>query len=143
MEFLTKADLDGSKEQPKQLYSTQWLDVIEVNGWTVVDEKEAVVCIPYFKETCKVIFRYEEIPTFKMKNPNIEKYVTIMSETMEAGETLFSLILKNIKQRYAKARTISFNDEAIKITFATLVVDCVTETLLKQTLVVNANSDYL
>ena len=32
MEFLTKADLDGSKEQPKQLYSTQWLDVIEVNG---------------------------------------------------------------------------------------------------------------
>jgi len=27
--------------------------------------------------------------------------------------------------------------------FATLVVDCVTETSLKQTLVINANSDYL
>lgn len=98
MEFLTKADLDGSKEQPKQLYSTQWLDVIEVNGWTVVDEKEAVVCIPYFKETGKVILRYEEIPTFKIKNPSIEKYVTVMSETMEQGEEPIDTLRRGLKE---------------------------------------------
>lgn len=100
MEFLTKADVDGTKEIPTTLYKSEWINVIDIHGWAAVEEAEAVVCIPYLKETGRILLRYEEIPPFKLKNPNIEKYVTIMSETMKDGEEPIDTLRRGLKEEF-------------------------------------------
>jgi len=100
MEFLTRADLEGNKQEPKTLYENEFMKVIEVDGWSVVEEKDSVVCIPYLKETGKILLRYEPIPPFQLINPNVEKYVTIMSETMEEGEEPMDTLRRGLKEEF-------------------------------------------
>jgi hypothetical protein len=100
MEFLTKADLDGSKQLPKTLYENEFIKVVDVDGISAVQEMDSVVCIPYLKESGKVLLRYEPVTSFQMINPTIEKYVTIMSETLKENESPEDALRRGLKEEF-------------------------------------------
>ena len=88
-------------------YGAGYLSLIDIDGYKAVMENDMVVCIPYLIESNKILLRYEDVPTFKLVTPQIDKYVTVMStvvdtdpyEALKKGlEKEFSIVLKDSKK---------------------------------------------
>lgn len=98
------------RTEAKTVYDAGHFQVIDINGYVGVQEPDMVVCIPYLIEQKKIMLRYENIPTFQIVNPGIDKYVNVMSTTIEKHETPsdalkrglsheFGIELKNIQEQ--------------------------------------------
>lgn len=99
-QFLTKEDLDGTKKKPTVIFDSGYLQVLDVDGYHAVQEHDMVVCIPYFKESNTILLRYEEIPTYNMIKPEMDKFVTIMSETIKDGEQIEDCLRRGLKEEF-------------------------------------------
>ncbi len=86
--------------KPKLLFDSGHLKMMDINDWHFIDEQSMVICIPYFQEQNKILLRYEEIPPFTYKYPHIDKFITVMSETMEPGETPEQTLIRGLKEEF-------------------------------------------
>lgn len=94
----TKQIKETAEENNKTLWENDYMKVLEVEGWTVVEEKDMVVTIPYLVEYNQVVLRLEDVPPFKLKYPEMDHFVTCVSGSMEKGETPKETLLREVKE---------------------------------------------
>jgi 8-oxo-dGTP pyrophosphatase MutT (NUDIX family) len=85
------------QKKSKLLYSSDYMNLIEYEDWTIVDENDMVVCIPFFTERNEIILRSEYIPTFKYVEGK-EMYLTCVSGTIEKGETPTETLIRELQE---------------------------------------------
>jgi len=81
-----ESDEVEANEDDKILFENDILKVREIEGWSVIEESDSVVCIPYFIEENKFIIRQESIPTYKWVDGK-SYHLTVLSGTIEEGES--------------------------------------------------------
>ena len=86
-----KDEFDDSKE--KVLYKDEHFQIIQFEDWSILKERDTVVCIPYLIETNQIVLRYEYIPTFKYVDGQ-EYHVTLVCGGIEQGETPDKALLR-------------------------------------------------
>jgi hypothetical protein len=67
------------------VYQDDNLKVIKFENWSIVKEKDCVVCIPYLIESNQMVLRYEYIPTFLLIDGQ-EFHATVVCGGIETGE---------------------------------------------------------
>ena len=90
-----KNEFDEPKD--KVLYDNENFKVIEFENWSIIKERDLVVCIPYLIETNQMVLRYEYIPTFKYVDGQ-EYHVTLVCGGIEIGETPEKAMLRELEE---------------------------------------------
>jgi len=81
-----KKEVVVEEEKSNILYDGDYLKVLDIDGWSVVKEKDCVVCIPFLIEENKFIIRQEYIPPYE-EVTKVEYHITVLSGTVEEDET--------------------------------------------------------
>lgn len=102
----------------KVLYQDDNIKVINYEDWSVVEEKDCVVCIPYLIETNQVILRYEYIPPFKLADGQ-DFHITVLSGSVERGESNERAILRELEEEAGIVLREGYNIEFMKPLFKT------------------------
>ncbi len=87
-EFVEKNDV---------LFSNDYMDIIEFEGWSIVKECDFIVCIPYLIESNQIILRYEYIPTYKYVDGQ-EHHLTVLSGCVEGSESKETTLLRELEE---------------------------------------------
>ncbi len=75
------------------LYNGKFLDVINYKETEILQVKDKVAILPYFRDEANFLMRLEYLPAYQYKNMDksnlkrITNYLTMITGTMEAGET--------------------------------------------------------
>ena len=85
-------------EESNVLFENDYLKVLDLEGWTVVKEKDMVVTIPYLVEYNQVVLRMEDIPPFKSRFPAMEHFVTCVSGSIEEGESPQQTLFREVEE---------------------------------------------
>ena len=86
---LVKKESEGkaiSDENDKVLYQDEYITIRSLNGWSMLEEKDNVCCIPIFIEKNKIFLRKETVPSYN-KRDSQEYHLTVISGTIETDET--------------------------------------------------------
>ena len=67
-------------------YEDGKLKIVKYEDWSIIKERDVVVCIPYLIESNQMVLRYEYIPTFKYVTGQ-EFHATVVGGGIETGET--------------------------------------------------------
>jgi 8-oxo-dGTP pyrophosphatase MutT (NUDIX family) len=90
--------IDEFKEgKEKSLYKDDYFDVVQFEDWSILKERDCVVCIPFLIETNQIILRYEYIPTFKYVDGQ-EYHVTVVCGGIENGESPEKAIRRELEE---------------------------------------------
>lgn len=84
----------------KVLFETPEVKVLDVNGQTVTQSSDVVICLPYLVERASLLFRYMPEKAFSLVNPNIDKYVTALNIKVQEGETPVEAVKSGLKYVY-------------------------------------------
>jgi 8-oxo-dGTP pyrophosphatase MutT (NUDIX family) len=90
-----KAEFDDDKD--KVLYQDKNFQVVQFEDWSILKERDCVVCIPFLIETNQIILRYEYIPTFKYVDGQ-EYHVTLVCGGIEQGETVEKALRRELEE---------------------------------------------
>ena len=90
-----KAEFDDDKD--KVLYQDNHFQVVQFEDWSILKERDCVVCIPFLIETNQIVLRYEYIPTFKYANGQ-EYHVTLVCGGIEQGETVEKALRRELEE---------------------------------------------
>lgn len=74
-------------EKAPVLWQGKHLTVKSVEGWEVVSEKDMVIALPFFTDRGEVMVRAEVVPSFTLRNPTHKHFLTLMSGSVEPGES--------------------------------------------------------
>lgn len=106
-----KNEFEEGKE--KVLYSDKTIKVIEYDNWSIIKEKDLVVCIPYLIEKNEFILRYEYIPTYKYVDEQ-EYHVTVVGGQVETGEAIETAILRELEEEAGIVVNEGYKLDALK-----------------------------
>ena len=81
----------------KSLYKDDHFNVVQFEDWSILKQRDCVVCIPYLIETNQIILRYEYIPTFKFVDGQ-EYHVTVVGGGIEQGETPVKAMIRELEE---------------------------------------------
>jgi 8-oxo-dGTP pyrophosphatase MutT (NUDIX family) len=109
-----KNEFDTPKDEV--LYSDDTLEVIKYEDWSIIKEKDSVVCIPFLIESNQIILRYEYIPTFKYVDGQ-EYHATLVCGGIENGETPEKALLRELEEEAGIVLREDFQFEAMKPLF--------------------------
>jgi 8-oxo-dGTP pyrophosphatase MutT (NUDIX family) len=109
-----KDEFDESKE--KVLYKDDNFQIVQFEDWSILKEKDTVVCIPYLIETNQVVLRYEYIPTFKYVDGQ-EYHVTLVCGGIEQGETPEKAMLRELEEEAGIVLREDYQLEAMRPLF--------------------------
>ena len=109
-----KTEFDAPEDEVA--YSDDKLEVIKYEDWSLIKEKDAVVCIPFLIESNQMILRYEYIPTFKYVDGQ-EYHATLVCGGIEKGETPEKAILRELEEEAGIVLREDFQLEAMKPLF--------------------------
>ena len=73
------------------------LKVVKYEDWSIIKERDVVVCIPYLIESNQMVLRYEYIPTFKYVTGQ-EFHATVVGGGIETGETPQQALLRELEE---------------------------------------------
>ena len=79
------------------VYQDGKIKIVKYEDWSILKEKECVVCIPYLIESNQMVLRYEYIPTFKYVDGQ-EYHVTVIGGGLETGETSKQAIIRELEE---------------------------------------------
>jgi 8-oxo-dGTP pyrophosphatase MutT (NUDIX family) len=113
-ELKPKDEFDDSKE--KVLYKDDHFQIIQFEDWSILKERDTVVCIPYLIETNQVVLRYEYIPTFKYVDGQ-EYHVTLVCGGIEQGETPEKAMLRELEEEAGIVLREDYQLEAMRPLF--------------------------
>lgn len=84
-------------DKEKVLYQDNHFQVVQFEDWSILKERDTVVCIPYLIETNQIVLRYEYIPTFKYADGQ-EYHVTLVCGGIEQGETVEAALRRELEE---------------------------------------------
>lgn len=99
MEKFSKIRPKNEFNEPDEdiVYQDEKLKVVKFENWSVIKEKDCIVCIPYLIESNQMILRYEYIPTFKYVDGQ-EYHATLVCGGIETGETPKMALLRELEE---------------------------------------------
>lgn len=92
-----KKQEDPEPKKKEILWQNDTVSIIDYEDWTIIKEKDIVVCIIYLIELNQFIIRQEYIPTYKWRDGQ-EYYVTVLSGGIETGEDPKRALLREIEE---------------------------------------------
>jgi len=92
------------KQKAKQIFDAETFKVSNVYGNNIIDEKDQIIVLPYLKELNNILLKYQSIPAYETKQPEIDKYAQALTCKVNSEYT----INENIKRA-------CINDFGIKI----------------------------
>ena len=92
-----KPKKDFNEKDEEVVYQDDKLKVIKFENWSIVKEKDCVVCIPYLIESNQMVLRYEYIPTFLLIDGQ-EFHVTVVGGGIESGETPKQALIRELEE---------------------------------------------
>jgi 8-oxo-dGTP pyrophosphatase MutT (NUDIX family) len=98
------------------IYSDDNLKVIKFEEWSIIKEKDLVVCIPYLIESNQIILRYEYIPTFKYVDAQ-DYHITLVGGGVETGEGNDTAILRELEEEAGIVVNEDYKLESLKPLF--------------------------
>ncbi len=117
MEKFTKLKPTPEEVKKKEpLFSNDYIDIIEYEGWSIVKENDFVVCVIHLIELNQLIFRYEYIPTFKYVDGQ-EYHITVLSGSIDQGESKEIALLREIEEEAGIVISPDFNIEFMRPLF--------------------------
>lgn len=90
-----KNEFDDNKD--KVLYKDNHFEIVQFEDWSILKERDAVVCIPYLIETNQIILRYEYVPTFKYVDGR-DYHLTLVCGGIEQGETPDKALIRELEE---------------------------------------------
>jgi 8-oxo-dGTP pyrophosphatase MutT (NUDIX family) len=78
-------------------YEDGKLKIVKYEDWSIIKERDVVVCIPYLIESNQMVLRYEYIPTFKYIDGQ-EFHATLVCGGIETGETPKMALLRELEE---------------------------------------------
>lgn len=116
-QFSKLKPIDEFKEKKDEiLYGDDYIKVIKYEDWSILKEKDLVVCIPYFIESNQFLIRYEYIPTFKYVEGQ-EYHITVLSGGIETGETKERALLRELEEEAGIVLNEDYKIEELKPLF--------------------------
>jgi ADP-ribose pyrophosphatase YjhB (NUDIX family) len=85
------------KEEDDILFQNDYLKILNYEDYTVVSEKDGVICIPYLIETNQIIVREEYIPSYKYASGQ-EYHLALVGGGIEMGETPEEALLRELQE---------------------------------------------
>ena len=98
------------------LYSNDYMKIVGYEDYSIIKEKDSVVCIPYLIEYNQIILRHEYIPTFKYRD-NEEYHITVISGQIEDGESSKKTLIRELEEEAGIVIRPDFNVEFMKPLF--------------------------
>jgi 8-oxo-dGTP pyrophosphatase MutT (NUDIX family) len=117
MEKFSKLDSKKPKKiKDEILFDNGYVKLIDYEGWSIVQESDLIVCIPYFIESNQFLVRYEYIPTFKYVEGK-EYHVTVLSGGIEDGESTENALFREIEEEAGIVINEDYKPDALKPLF--------------------------
>lgn len=98
------------------LYSDNYMKIVGFEDYSIIEEKDSVVCIPYLIEYNQIILRHEYIPTFKYRDSE-EYHITVISGQIEDGESPKKTLIRELEEEAGIVIRPDFNIEFMKPLF--------------------------
>lgn len=106
-----KNEFDEGKE--KVLYSDDAIKVIDFEDWSIIKERDLVVCIPYLIEKNEFVLRHEYIPTYKYVDGQ-EYHATVVGGQVETGEAIETAMLRELEEEAGIVVNEGYKLDALK-----------------------------
>ena len=103
-------------KKDKELFSNDYISVIDYEDWSIIKEPDLVVCIIYLIEENQFIIRNEYIPPFKYRDGQ-EYHITVLSGCIKEGESPQRALLREIEEEAGIVISPEFNIEFMKPLF--------------------------
>ena len=99
MEKFSKLRPKNDFNEPDEdiVYQDDKLKIVKFEDWSIIKEKDCIVCIPYLIESNQMVLRYEYIPTFKYVDGQ-EYHATLVCGGIETGETPQMALLRELEE---------------------------------------------
>lgn len=97
MDKFSKLNRKKTTKKEEELFKNDKLTIINYEDWSVIKDRDCVVCIPYLIESNQMVLRYEYIPTFKYAEGQ-EYHLTIVGGGIEEGETPDVSIVRELEE---------------------------------------------
>lgn len=88
------------KKSANVIQEVEHLKIIDISGYTAIQEPDMVICIPYLKEKNSILLRYENIPTYNLVKPEMDKFINTMSTIIEKHETPTEALKRGLALEY-------------------------------------------
>lgn len=106
----------NSKNKDEVLYSNDHLEIIQFEDWSVLKERDCIICLPYLVESNQIIIRHEYIPTFKYVDGQ-EYHATVICGGIEDLESPEKAVIRELEEEAGIVLSENYKLEKMKPLF--------------------------
>lgn len=103
-----------AKHKTKELFDAENFKVSNVYGNNIVDEQDRVIVLPYFKELNTILLKYDSIPAYETKRPEIERYANVLSTAINDEFTIIDTVKETLIKNYGLKMSDNFKFEILE-----------------------------
>src|SRR5574343_272598 len=104
------------KKEKEPLFKNDYGRIIDFEDWTIYDDRDIVVCIPYLIEENKFILRHEYVPTYKYADGQ-EYHIVLVGGGIENGESTEKALLRELEEEAGIVLRDDYKIEMLKPLF--------------------------